>query len=372
MLPSYRKLKEYSSQSETTQWQTISDQDYQSICEGMIGTVAVDNTLVDYEYPMIINGVSRICKTPDYINEQIACVGDHRSSVVSFVCDRYIEGHDVLYCKSAIIFWENLETEASGKYFIVDRQSYSANKIKFCWIIKGDVTVSPGVISFRVSFMDVAADSIVYQWSTKPNSDLYIGRKTGNTNPVLSTFEYFFDGVVQVQKQEEQHYGELGIILKATANTTYEATFEQKSYVGECQFLSEKEFYFGNLHLINQQEKDTGEPFCVFSTESVSYLYTTKDGEYFFKFYQISGSTDLPAINSSDDGKVLTARGGRWVPEKPSASEVQIKTDETLKYEEGLLSVNTTNSIGKDNTRPITSAGVFATVGNIEALLKTI
>lgn len=47
-------------------------------------------------------------------------------------------------------------------------------------------------------------------------------------------------------------------------------------------------------------------------------------------------------------------------------------TDDTLKLENGILSVNTTNSMGQDNTRPITSAGVFATVGNIEALLKTI
>lgn len=40
--------------------------------------------------------------------------------------------------------------------------------------------------------------------------------------------------------------------------------------------------------------------------------------------------------------------------------------------EDGTLSVNTTNQIGQDNTLPITSASVFATVGNIEVLLKTI
>lgn len=39
---------------------------------------------------------------------------------------------------------------------------------------------------------------------------------------------------------------------------------------------------------------------------------------------------------------------------------------------DGTLSINTTNDIEQDNTRPITSAGVYATVGNIEALLKTI
>ena len=40
--------------------------------------------------------------------------------------------------------------------------------------------------------------------------------------------------------------------------------------------------------------------------------------------------------------------------------------------EAGVLSVDTANEAEQDNTRPITSAGVFATVGNINALLETI
>lgn len=49
-----------------------------------------------------------------------------------------------------------------------------------------------------------------------------------------------------------------------------------------------------------------------------------------------------------------------------------IKTDETLKMENGVLSVNTTDAVEKDSALPITSAGVYTTVGNIEALLNTI
>lgn len=45
---------------------------------------------------------------------------------------------------------------------------------------------------------------------------------------------------------------------------------------------------------------------------------------------------------------------------------------ENLDLQNGILSVKTTNEMMHDNTLPITSAGVFATVGNIEALLKTI
>lgn len=52
--------------------------------------------------------------------------------------------------------------------------------------------------------------------------------------------------------------------------------------------------------------------------------------------------------------------------------QVKIETDGTLTLKDGVLSVNTTDQMEQDNTLPITSAGVFATVGNIEALLKTI
>lgn len=51
---------------------------------------------------------------------------------------------------------------------------------------------------------------------------------------------------------------------------------------------------------------------------------------------------------------------------------VGFETDNTLSLKDGVLSVNTTNIMEQDNTLPITSAGVYATVGNIEALLKTI
>ena len=58
--------------------------------------------------------------------------------------------------------------------------------------------------------------------------------------------------------------------------------------------------------------------------------------------------------------------------EENGTGGVNFETDESLKLENGILSVNTTNIMEQDNTLPITSAGVYATVGNIEVLLKTI
>lgn len=51
---------------------------------------------------------------------------------------------------------------------------------------------------------------------------------------------------------------------------------------------------------------------------------------------------------------------------------VDFTTDETLTLENGILSVNTAENVEADNTLPVTSAAVFAEVGNINALLETI
>ena len=56
----------------------------------------------------------------------------------------------------------------------------------------------------------------------------------------------------------------------------------------------------------------------------------------------------------------------------PDAGSMSFTVDETLSFENGVLSVNRAEEPDPDNTLPITAAGVYATVGNIEALLGTI
>lgn len=75
--------------------------------------------------------------------------------------------------------------------------------------------------------------------------------------------------------------------------------------------------------------------------------------------------------NGVSDEQIATAVE-KYLDEHPIDTGVDFETDNTLILKDGILSVNTTNQMEQDNTLPITSAGVFATVGNIEALLKTI
>lgn len=60
------------------------------------------------------------------------------------------------------------------------------------------------------------------------------------------------------------------------------------------------------------------------------------------------GGSGLPGVSGADNGKLLIVQGGQWIIESPA------------------------DVVEPDNTKPITSAAVYATVGNIEELLKTI
>lgn len=65
--------------------------------------------------------------------------------------------------------------------------------------------------------------------------------------------------------------------------------------------------------------------------------------------------------------------GGADVPIASETVAGIVRVGENLKISaDGVLSVDTATAVEEDNTRPITSAAVQTTVGNIEILLKTI
>lgn len=71
--------------------------------------------------------------------------------------------------------------------------------------------------------------------------------------------------------------------------------------------------------------------------------------------------------------EVTVEGSGPAGPPGPPGEGMQYEIGEGLKVnEQNQLIVDTTNDAEQDNTKPITSAGVFIVVGNVEALLGTI
>lgn len=118
------------------------------------------------------------------------------------------------------------------------------------------------------------------------------------------------------------------------------------------------------------------------STDTIYLVPDAQDQENVYTEYlYVNGEWEIVGSQQLDlTGYVKSINGVKPDPETgdvkisipDSGGNVDFQIGETLKLENGILSVNTTNDMEQDNTLPITSAGVFATVGNIEALLKTI
>ena len=75
-------------------------------------------------------------------------------------------------------------------------------------------------------------------------------------------------------------------------------------------------------------------------------------------------------VNGKKSFNVMDGDGGGFGG--GDGSGIYFETDETLTLEDGILSVNTADVVEEDNTLPVTSAAVYAEVGNINALLATI
>lgn len=94
------------------------------------------------------------------------------------------------------------------------------------------------------------------------------------------------------------------------------------------------------------------------------------------------GNVDVYTITMTDGSNYTftvtngSGGGGGGGADVPIASETVagiVRVGENLKISaDGVLSVDTATAVEEDNTRPVTSAAVQTTVGNIEILLKTI
>ena len=74
---------------------------------------------------------------------------------------------------------------------------------------------------------------------------------------------------------------------------------------------------------------------------------------------------DIPTWHELEQRVARLERGG-------AGGGVAFDTDDTLRLENGILSVNTADAAEPDNTLPITSAAVYTQLGNIETILGTI
>ena len=129
--------------------------------------------------------------------------------------------------------------------------------------------------------------------------------------------------------------------------------------------------YFTSLALAKAAAASAGE----FGKSTTYYCFGQKllvDDGVFAKWYTIQRNGTLMEEGDSSNLVIASVNDNVLVVDKlPNASV--ISTDETLTFgTDGVLRVNTTDTAAINNTLPITSAGVYAQLGNIGALLESI
>lgn len=141
-------------------------------------------------------------------------------------------------------------------------------------------------------------------------------------------------------------------------------------------------YYLGNGSLVYDGAPDTGEPFCFSGIEYSSYVSkvtksTSDEEEIAFKvaYGNYVGFDKMPE-EYLPDGVVKKVNG--IAPDEygnvrvDGSGGTSFETDETLKLADGKLSVNTTDTVEKNNHLPVTSAAVYSLVGDIEAALAAL
>lgn len=145
----------------------------------LIYDIGHSDTLVDAEQPIVVNAFTKNSEIPAQFNKQIGVVGDHKSNLVTFQCDRIIDGHDTKDCYLAFVKWQNQGSGQTGSYVVSDRHLVDGDpdKTEFHWEVESDVTSSAGTVKFQICFMDYSEDGtkVIYRWNSNPNSELYIG-----------------------------------------------------------------------------------------------------------------------------------------------------------------------------------------------------
>lgn len=119
---------------------------------------------------------------------------DHNAEKFSFVCDRYVEGHDMSLCNKVEIHYDNIESSkrrtSHGLYEVQDFRvdSTDNNKVIFTWLISGNATLYNGTLVFLVSFACIEDTEVTYRWNTSVNNSTIILTGLNNSDNIANIY----------------------------------------------------------------------------------------------------------------------------------------------------------------------------------------
>ena len=270
--------------------------------------------------------------------------------------------------------------QASTPTFVAVKKSDIGREIR--------ITLSDGGFPYEIS-----ADCYAVLTGTKPDGNILYNHCDIEENTIVYEITEQTTAAAGRMKAEVKLYGADDILVtSATFRIIIDGTvYTDDKVESSSEFSALTQLMSQVLEIIKNNSGESGGGISItivneLPTEdiSTSTLYLVKDTDaqsnIYTEYLYVNGSWEIIGSQSLDltgyiktiNGEGPDENGDIKIVIPDSDGNVDFQVDETLSLKDGILSVNTTNDMEQDNTLPITSAGVFATVGNIEALLKTI
>lgn len=154
--------------------------------------MAHNHPIRDDEKRFIIDAVTKTVLIPENASP-VLIQHDHNSEHITFECDRFVEGHDLMLCDKVEIHYNNLgggNRKIKGVYPVADlRVSDSDNsKIVFTWVVSMNATTYNGQIFFVVSFTCTDEGDILYRWNTNIYKGLPVAEGIDNGEAVEGVY----------------------------------------------------------------------------------------------------------------------------------------------------------------------------------------
>lgn len=209
----------------------------------------------DTDTHFIIDPVTRVIKNANSAKNTLM-LGDHNSEIFTFEIPKEVEGHDMSLCNKVEIHYIDISADKANKsvdvYKVKNKQidGEQPDMLVFSWLISGNATKYAGTLNFRIRFACVDEDGVyTYKWHTDIFKGITISDGFDNTAAVVEEYSDIL------------------------------AAWERR--------------------IVALEEGGTS------STEDIREAV-----EAYFENNPVASG--LPLISEDDEGKVLTAEGGKW------------------------------------------------------------
>lgn len=293
--------------------------------------ISIDNTIPH----CIINANKRTITVPEEI-KSLGVQYDHRSNIVVFEIDRYIDNVDLL-TQTCIIQWMNFNNtkENVGLYPVTSIDSSVEGKLIFTWEIHNESTQLPGTIAFAVRFYSMQ-DENSFLWSY-------------NTLPAQSTILDTLDVVVRSSTEIEpsiliawtERMAQLEQIARDAINVSAQSAKEAEAWAhGRADYpsltLDNAKYYAEMAKAVYEDAKgsvsaeleDVITEMETVKTEVITSVNTTKND--CVKEIENTTTSAIQRMNDSTSSAITNAEslGNELIKEVQQYGTVQVSTEE--------------------------------------------